>query len=166
MLHWTNAKFSQAIEDLSEAIDLDRNEFSSYINRAFCLSVTKELERAAIDLTQGETLTKTNYGRGFIASNRARIAILKNDLTGALVLAEEAVSLSERPSSLCTKAAVPFLTGQLERAEQDLDKALQLDPCSAETYWWKGRLLETRGNKEEGEASKQQALEWHYTPYF
>ncbi|MBX3073274.1 tetratricopeptide repeat protein [Candidatus Obscuribacterales bacterium] len=158
--------FSAAVEEQTRAMELVRDDPWMFINRAYYLSVAGDLDKALLDVDRADELAKSNYTRGYILSNRARISILKNELERARLLAEEAVSRCGRPAILCTRAATYMLTGRLVEAQRDLDNAEQLDPMHSEIYWWKGRLLDIQGNVEEADQEKQKALKWHYRPYF
>ncbi|HMW90009.1 MAG TPA: hypothetical protein PLI59_06990 [Candidatus Obscuribacter sp.] len=158
--------FVEAAEEQSKAIELAPQDPFHYINRAYFLSAARQLEEALSDLESADKLAKTKLAHSYIASNRARISIMRDDLDTALQLANEAVAIYERPGILCTRAAIFLLTGALKEAERDLERAQQLNPFDMEIYWWKGRLMEALGREIEAQQNKEKALEGHYKPYF
>ncbi len=166
LVSYIDGDFPKALEDQNTAIELHSQSPFSYINRAHFLTALNELERAISDLEHAEGIARSDFARGFIASNKARVCMVQKQFEKSVSLANEAVTFCRRPEILCTRAAAYFYTGALEEAEKDLDAAFQLDPLHAEIYWWKGKLLELRGNKTEAEQNKQKALDWHYKPYF
>lgn len=166
IISYIDGDFTKAIEDQTTAIELHNQSPFGYINRAHFLTATNELERAISDLEHAEAIARSDFARGFIASNKARACMVQKQFEKSVSLANEAVTLCSRPEILCTRAAAYFYTGALEDAEKDLDAALQLDPLHAEIYWWKGRLLELRGNITEAEQNKKKAIDWHFKPYY
>lgn len=166
LLHSNWGRFAEAIDEISKAIDLDSRQPQLWINRAYFLTAIREVERAEGDLTHAEELSTEPIHLGYIRSNQARIALIKDEQENALALAEEALALMERPGLLCTRAAVLLRANRTAEAARDLDRALSLNDRDGEVFWWKYRLFESLGETEEAEVNKQKALELHYHPYF
>lgn len=162
----TKGDFQAAVDELAKAIELCPKNTNLLTSRAFCLSAQSKLDQALADLSRSDELAKGSYSRGYSRSNRARIALIKNESQEALALAEQAIALCPTPSIMCTRAAALISNGKLDAAEKDLIQAGTLDSYDAEVHWWKGHLLEKRGYAEQGAEHKRQAVDWHYTPYF
>ncbi len=170
-----NGDVKAAIDTTSQAIVLSPAHGSYYVTRAYMLSIAKDLERASADLDTAEKLLSSRtaqlnpgniIAKAYVISNRARIAMLRNELDNALALAEKAVTLYEYPEILCTRAAAFIYLDSYDKAAADLELALERNAGCAEAYWFKAKLLERQGNLEEAAALERKALDWHYLAYF
>lgn len=154
--------FAAALEDISNAIEIDSKNPNLYLNRGYYFAMLEQFDRATEELDKAEELARYPRLRSYITSNRARIALVRNDLVSGLTLSEQALSQSTTPAALCTRAVALLRSNEVDRAEDDLREAEEKHPNSAELLWLKGAVCHARGALEEAESLKQKALQLGY----
>lgn len=133
--------FREAIGDLDEAIRLEPSEALFYRNRGSAYMLLRELPTALVDLDRAVEMTPGDSVawilRGMAYTGRRQVAEALTSYDAALSLAPDSVwALAER----CWLRAA-WVTGQLELAEADCERASSLDPNSAPVQRSNGLLL-------------------------
>jgi tetratricopeptide (TPR) repeat protein len=180
--------FDGAISDFTQATVLVPTEFddtntSAYIDRGLAKHEKGDLKGAIADYVQAispprEADTGMKYimadADKKIAANpsdpwalagRANTKALTGDLTGAIADYTQAIALD--PNN--TKQANAYFYGSRAELEEknnnpigatnDLNKAINLAPKSADSYWKRGQWKEKQGNSVEAIADFDQAIE-------
>ena len=117
--------------------------------KAFLLSATAIAFLAATTPAQGARIT---VGSSLARSCYEAAEALKSDRqtlqTCDMALAEEGLTLSDLTGTHVNRGIVLMLSGNLDMAERDYDRALALDPNEAEAWLNKGINALKRGNSE------------------
>ncbi|HNM49636.1 MAG TPA: tetratricopeptide repeat protein, partial [Candidatus Obscuribacter sp.] len=97
---------------------------------------------------------------------RALAKVLKGDVESGLADAIEANSIyPSRPDLLNILGLALIRNGQGGQAVEELNRAIELDPYNAESYWFRHLAYESLGQDELASADKAIAEKYCYKPY-
>ncbi len=133
--------YAAAIEDFSEAIQIDANNAMAYANRGYAWSVQNSFDKAVSDFTEVIRLEPNDAyafeGRGFAW---AKIGVFDKSLADCT----ETIRLSPSKSSAYVSRGYAWtMMGEFENSIDDFTEAIRLDPIDASAYvsrgysWWK-----------------------------
>ncbi len=139
-----------ALEDLDEAIRLEPELASAYIERGnLRLRTTGDREAARADFDRGAALDPSSwlglYAKGTIAEDR-------DELEDANRLYTQALELNASfPDALGARASVRHRLGRADEALEDVERGLKLRPDSLDSHNTKGLLLKSLDRLDEAE---------------
>ena len=151
-------KYSEAIEYLNKAIELDPNYAKAYFGRGFLYTRLAQYQRAIEDLDQvislGPTLSFLPYElRGFAYIQKGDYDRAIADLTKALEIDPH------QADTYHLRGAAWHGKGDFDRAIADCTKALEIDPRHADAYHRRALTWALKGNNDRAIADCDKALE-------
>lgn len=154
-----------ALEDAANVLKLDTTDGRGWLFRAeVLLGDGKEMEgrislNEAVQTGLPEALLFRGLRRTADATTRVDLEAGRADLEAA------AAAAADRGVGYCARGVLQLLDGRPDRAEALLDRAAELDPLLAETFYWRGRLS-TEGARDPalGEKDFDRALRLGFAP--
>ena len=117
--------------------------------KAFLLSATAIAFLAATSPAQGARITiGSTLARSCYEAAEAHRATLESMRTCNLALAEEGLSHHDLTGTYVNRGIIWMLSGNLDQADRDYDRAIALDPNEAEAWLNKGISALRRGNSQ------------------
>ncbi|HNA73748.1 MAG TPA: CPBP family glutamic-type intramembrane protease [Candidatus Obscuribacter sp.] len=155
-----------ALADLSNAIAAVPESKMPNLSRAFIYIQEERFEGAFAELDQLSRLVETPLDRSYHLGYRALAKVLKGDVESGLADAIEANSIyPSRPDLLNILGLALIRNGQAGQAVEELNRAIELDPYNAESYWFRHLAYESLGQDELASADKGIAEKYCYKPY-
>jgi tetratricopeptide (TPR) repeat protein len=146
----------KARADIDEAIKRDGKAWQFLYSRAVLLRADGDVDGALRDLDAAGDLKPDAANiplmRGLVLADKGSYAAAREEINGVLSEGRGGAS------ALYARAAVAFEEGRLEAAEEDADRALELDGDFAAAHMLKGRILEERGDAAAARARFNKAL--------
>jgi protein O-mannosyl-transferase len=137
----------EAIDNYSEAILLDSNNFEAHISRAYTYMKLNKMEEALPDLDKAIEL---NPEASILHANRAMVKLNSGDKHGALVDCNTCLALdSTNAEAYNLRAVIKFQSGDLHGAQHELMLAIHYNRQYAEAYKNLGIVLLQLGNPNE-----------------
>ncbi|XP_059566922.1 tetratricopeptide repeat protein 6-like [Myotis daubentonii] len=158
--------YKLAIADLTTAINMDKNSYVAFYNRALCYTKIGELQMALMDygivllLDAGKTVAfNTLVNRGLIYLGQGHHCFALEDFKQAALLSETNVNLCQA-TALCYHRNKEFA-----EAVTFFTLALSINPCFVDAYIGRGNSYMEYGH-DEGvkEAQKDFLKALHYNP--
>ncbi len=149
-------RYDEAIEDFSRAIAFEARNAELYLLRGNAYLAAGNAASAAKDFSTAIDLNPRNArawaARGLAYAKAEAYDDALNDLG-------RAIELEPRSPRAFAYRAWTYRKQQPELGLKDAERALKLDPNSAEAYWARGELQEGRGQPELAMADIAKALE-------
>jgi tetratricopeptide (TPR) repeat protein len=147
-----------AIADFSAAIDLRKNFPAAFINRGQSYNQKKDFNKAIADFEQCAFLSEDLASRCDALRSSSYIGL--EDWDRAVEAAGEALRADPRSTmALNNRAVARFNQTNYEAAIVDLDKALAIDPTSAQSWGNKGLVQRRLGQAAAAKESFRKAVE-------
>ena len=145
-LYIAQGETEKAIDESTKAIEIDPNLDLAWFERARAYAMTKQYERAEIDLQRCLGLLTTPLLGAYVYNERARIGLMRDDINLARAEINKAIKIyEESPEILCTKAKVLTVSGEYDSALVELSKTIALDPHCSEAYWFRHEVFAATG---------------------
>ncbi|MBI9077247.1 MAG: tetratricopeptide repeat protein [Desulfatibacillum sp.] len=157
-VYWTLKRYNEAIEDFSQAIEMDTASAPTFINRGNVYADMNEMDKAiqdytqAIDLDANNGLAYSNRGLAWSALKRFDMAI--PDLDKAIELGHEGIY-----KSLMKRGVIRFGTKDYEGAVEDFSRIIQLYPEFAEAFYFRGLTYQQMNEPAKAQEDFQKAAE-------
>jgi tetratricopeptide (TPR) repeat protein len=149
-----------AINDLTQAIELDPRNVSAFFMRAQCYFVKGNGDNALLDYNKVIELAPSAAGMERAYNNRGVLRMMKGDKAGALNDLEQAVKANPGyADGYSNRGLARSLNGDDTGAAADYEKALELSPSSPATYINRGIQRFGRGNFDGAMADFNRAIE-------
>ena len=149
-------QFEEAIISFDRANDLDSNNVEVLVNRGTVKYYLKQFDQAEVDLRKAiskQPLAPNAYNA------LSLIEVERNNLTRGLELVNTALDIEDRqPYFLNNRGYIYMLLGDLERAREDIDLSITLDPRNGWAYRNKGRYYYSKQDYDEAILLYKQAL--------
>jgi len=160
-------KYETAIQEQTNAIDLDPNYLYAYVNRGFCHVLLGKFDLAQNDLEKAKFVCKSDFEKLIIETIEAAYLWKSGNLPGALKLLEDLQERSKDSADILTMLGLmQMLSEKDEVARESLSKAIEIDPNHADAYYYRYKLLEKLGLNELAQVDKARIEEWNHRPYF
>lgn len=155
LIHSSTNEHLHAIADCSKAIVLDSQNVESYLVRSFSYLTRKEFDKGLADCDRAIEL-KPDEAVAY--NNRGKALLMMKKYPEALVQIDRAVELNSfgYPVFFFNRGCVQEALANYTLAEQDLTRALQMDPGLAAAY--KTRALVYRKLKRSAEAKEDRRV--------
>ncbi|MBK8224358.1 MAG: tetratricopeptide repeat protein [Candidatus Obscuribacter sp.] len=158
--------YEKALKDVSEAIEAAPERKDYFADRAYVHCLAKRYDDALADLERFSPFAKTLMQRSYHLGYRALAKVLKGDVESGLADAIEANNIyPSRPDLLNILGLALIRHGQTGQAVEELNRAIELDPYNAESYWFRHLAYESLGQDELASADKAIAEKYCYKPY-
>jgi tetratricopeptide (TPR) repeat protein len=145
----------KAIAALTKAIELNKNHYEAYVQRAMYWSRINEHEKAIADDTQALTLDPTQPSAYF---GRGLAYLAQGDSAKAVEDFDKAVEINPRlPTAYYFRGIAKAQNKEMEKSVEDLSKAIDLDPRFAEAYQARAKAWEMLGRKDKADADLNKA---------
>jgi tetratricopeptide (TPR) repeat protein len=158
--------FNEAIEHCNAVLKLDPKNVIALNNRGHFYTALGRLDKARADLQLAESLKCPPRVAFHISCAKAQLALKEGDIRSALTYADKA--LQQRPNSPCVlfaHALVLTRNGDASGALAELDRAINIDPYSGESYWARSKAYEALSQPDKAEQDKQAYERLGYHPY-
>lgn len=149
-------KYGEAIDNLSEAIQINPEMGEAYFRRGICFHNIGEDRLAVSDFKQAATIN--------LADSRARLwegftYAKMGDYYEAVRAYGQAIADSDRYTpGYVNRGLVYMLLGENDKAVADFDEAIRLEPTNAEHYFKRGVALAKQGKHQEAADSFANAI--------
>ncbi|XP_035584032.1 tetratricopeptide repeat protein 6 isoform X3 [Zalophus californianus] len=168
VLKYYNKTYKLAITDLTTSINMDKNSYVAFYNRALCYTKINELRMALIDygivllLDAGETVTLNTF------INRGLIYVELEQYSFALEDFKQAALISKTDVSLCQATAMcHHRNKEFEEAVDFFTWALKINPCFLDAYVGRGNsYMEYGHEKATKQAQKDFLKALHINPTY
>uniref|UniRef100_A0A8C0CCA7 Tetratricopeptide repeat domain 6 n=1 Tax=Balaenoptera musculus TaxID=9771 RepID=A0A8C0CCA7_BALMU len=158
--------YKLAITDLTTAINMDKNSYIAFYNRALCYTKINELQMALTDygivllLDAGETVTLNAFiNRGLIYTELEQFSFALEDF-------KQAALISKTNVSLCQATAICYHRNkEFEEAVNFFTWAVKIDPCFLDAYIGRGNSYMEYGHDEAVKQAQKDFLKaLHFNP--
>uniref|UniRef100_A0A3Q1LQC7 Tetratricopeptide repeat domain 6 n=3 Tax=Bos TaxID=9903 RepID=A0A3Q1LQC7_BOVIN len=160
--------YKLAITDLTTAINMDKNSYIAFYNRALCYTKINELQMALTDygivllLNAGETVTLNTFiNRGLIYAELEQFNFALEDF-------KQAALISKTNVSLCQATAVCYHRNkEFEEAVNFFTWAVKIDPRFLDAYIGRGNSYMEYGHDEATKQAQKDFLKaLHFNPVY
>ncbi|MEM6525346.1 MAG: tetratricopeptide repeat protein [Bacteroidota bacterium] len=165
ILAYQSSRYGEAVLHYDRAIDCDPTFMDAQINRANAFYELNELFRALDDLAYVEKqLPDTSY----VHFMKGLVLTKMRKYKEALMAFNRTVTLDSANAEVwVNRGSVHYYLGELDKAQDDLDQALQLDPLESNAYNALALIEIDRGNFDEALKLVNNALDFEpIQPYF
>uniref|UniRef100_A0AC11BGJ9 Tetratricopeptide repeat domain 6 n=1 Tax=Ovis aries TaxID=9940 RepID=A0AC11BGJ9_SHEEP len=160
--------YKLAITDLTTAINMDKNSYIAFYNRALCYTKINELQMALTDygivllLNAGETVTLNTYiNRGLIYAELEQFSFALEDFKQAALISKTNVSLCQA-TAMCYHRNKEF-----EEAVNFFTWAVKIDPRFLDAYIGRGNSYMEYGHEEATKQAQKDFLKaLHFNPAY
>ncbi|XP_072617567.1 tetratricopeptide repeat protein 6 [Vulpes vulpes] len=160
--------YKLAITDLTTAINMDKNSYVAFYNRALCYTKINELRLALTDygivllLDAGETVTLNTF------INRGLIYVELEQYSFALEDFKQAALISKTNVNLCQATAIcHHRNKEFEEAVDFFTWAIKINPCFLDAYVGRGNsYMEYGHDKAAKQAQKDFLKALHINPTY
>lgn len=160
-------KYEVAIQEQSNAINLNIDYCYAFVDRAFCYILTEKFELAQNDLQMAEKIGKSDFERAVIDSIKATLLWKTGDLPAALSLMESLNAKRKDNVDVLTGLGLMQMQSDMhEAARNSLNRAIEIDPHHAHAYYYRYKLFEKMQLNDLAQLDKQKLDGWNYHPYF
>ncbi|WP_334059783.1 tetratricopeptide repeat protein [Alteromonas sp. S005] len=147
----------KAIASIDQALTLDPNEINAHLARAILATTTGEFELAEQSLNLVLTQQRQHTTALYLFSE---MALAKNDFSGALNYAEQALKLDPlSPWINVNLAIIHYWKGDYEAALAALDTAISVDAEYTWAWVWRAKIFQVQGKTNNAIASMETCLE-------
>lgn len=165
-VHLQNNDLENALIEINKALEMNPDQHTSLLNRAFISSVKKQYDDARRDLDELEEKPITDYLRAFSYSNRARIHLQLDELQAAREYVLKAEKAYPGLSDIrCTLGIIQIKCGEYQDALDVLTGAIQLNAYSAEAFFYRAMVYSHLDELEKAVADTELATKYGYRPY-
>ncbi len=159
-------EFERALGDISESMAAEPEWKEHFYARAYVNCRAKRFDEALADLEKVAPIPEDYLGRSYHLGYRALAKVLKDDVESGLADAIEANDIyPSRPDLLNILGLALIRNGQAGQAVEELNRAIELDPYNAESYWFRHLAYESLGQDALASADKAIAEKYCYKPY-
>nr|KAF6394144.1 tetratricopeptide repeat domain 6 [Pipistrellus kuhlii] len=166
VLKYHNRTCKLAITDLTTAINMDKNSYVAFYNRALCYTKIGELQMALIDygivllLDPAKTVAfNTLVNRGLIYLGQGHHHFALEDFKQAAFLSKTNVSLYQATAMCCHR------NKEFEEAVLFFTRAISINPCFVDAYTGRGNSYMEYGHSEGYKQAQKEFLKaLHYNP--
>jgi len=134
--HVKNGDIEAAIDNFTEAIELNPDHFFAHLNRGDCFGKKHQYERAVKDYSRAIELddrsAEAYFNRGLCYADQGKRGRAVTDYTKTIEL-DPQNKLAYMNRGLCYSEQ-----GRHEQAIRDFSRAIELDPDLAWAYMWRG----------------------------
>ncbi|MDX2107357.1 MAG: tetratricopeptide repeat protein [Candidatus Melainabacteria bacterium] len=160
-------KYEVAIQEQTNAIDLNTDYCYAFVDRAFCYIITGKFELAQNDLQMAEKISTSDFERALIDTIKALLLWKTGDLPAALSLMEAwNAKRTDNVEILTVLGLMQMQSDMYEAACNSLSRAIELDPHRADAYYYRYKLFEKKQLNDLVQMDKQKVDKWKYHPYF
>uniref|UniRef100_A0A8D1JMN8 Tetratricopeptide repeat domain 6 n=2 Tax=Sus scrofa TaxID=9823 RepID=A0A8D1JMN8_PIG len=160
--------YKLAITDLTTAINMDKNSYIAFYNRALCYTKINELRMALTDygivllLDAGGTLILNTFiNRGLIYTELGQFSFALEDFKQAALMSKTNVSLCQATAMCCHR------NKEFEEAVNFFTRALKIDPCFPDAYIGRGNSYMEYGHEEATKQAQKDFLKaLHVNPMY
>uniref|UniRef100_A0AC11BI69 Tetratricopeptide repeat domain 6 n=1 Tax=Ovis aries TaxID=9940 RepID=A0AC11BI69_SHEEP len=168
VLKYYSRTYKLAITDLTTAINMDKNSYIAFYNRALCYTKINELQMALTDygivllLNAGETVTLNTYiNRGLIYAELEQFSFALEDFKQAALISKTNVSLCQA-TAMCYHRNKEF-----EEAVNFFTWAVKIDPRFLDAYIGRGNSYMEYGHEEATKQAQKDFLKaLHFNPAY
>ncbi len=147
----------KAIASIDQALTLDPNEINAHLARAILATTAGEFELAEQSLNLVLTQQRQHTTALYLFSE---MALAKNDFSGALDYAEQALKLDPlSPWINVNLAIIHYWKGDYEAALAALDTAISVDAEYTWAWVWRAKIFQVQGRTDNAIASMETCLE-------
>ena len=147
----------KAIASIDQALTLDPNEINAHLARAILATTAGEFELAEQSLNLVLTQQRQHTTALYLFSE---MALAKNDFSGALDYAEQALKLDPlSPWINVNLAIIHYWKGDYEAALAALDTAISVDAEYTWAWVWRAKIFQVQGKTNNAVASMETCLE-------
>lgn len=161
-----DSAFDKGIADLDAAVELAPHFANAYNNRGFLKKLTGDLEGALADFDRTLELDTENFEAYF---NRCNTAVELKKYELAVPDCDRVIETAPTSSSPLAGVVHPlayiargkalYVAGEVDRAVDDFTKAIELNPASADAYYFRGRVWQSKGDDGKARADLEKAME-------
>ncbi|KAF4018029.1 hypothetical protein G4228_009399 [Cervus hanglu yarkandensis] len=160
--------YKLAITDLTTAINMDKNSYIAFYNRALCYTKINELQMALTDygivllLNAGETVTLNTFiNRGLIYAELEQFSFALEDF-------KQAALISKTNVNLCQATAICYHRNkEFEEAVNFFTWAVKIDPRFLDAYIGRGNSYMEYGHDEATKQAQKDFLKaLHFNPVY
>ena len=142
ILNLENGNIKQALSDISYAIELEPENPETYKIRGNLYRLLNQHDKAKQDLDKAISLGSIDkdiyFYRGLSNLNLDDKKDAISDFSRFLVLSHQSDQF--RPQALLQRGIINFHLGEFEKASDDLNKTLEIDPSRLEAYGYRGMI--------------------------
>ena len=144
IVHFMRENYSQAVQDISKALELQPANANAYIYRALAFSRQGSLDYAIRDFNEALGIMPTDASAYVGLGN---VYNLMGDNNSAIENYNQALRFAPRAAVIyLNRGNAWFAKGDIYKAERDYGKALALDPELSEAYVSRSQILIGKGD--------------------
>jgi tetratricopeptide (TPR) repeat protein len=164
-LHFENGKADAAIADYTKAISLDPSKESAYVLRARAYAAKKDLTSAIADYgkaIQADPKSVTTYAeRGRLHQLARNWPAAVTDYTSVIdTISKYSQKMASTPGMAVyyTERGISYLGIDVQKAEADLNKAIQLNPKGSRAFWVRSGIFCQSNRKDLAKQDEAQVI--------